>query len=265
MGGSFAGAAQLREWRRYHVSGDVAGLEARRLLALYSRQNIPWDGLVSGPVLLEGDLRRKSTLAASARVAITPAESGPPVRGAVEAAYSARGETLDLARSWLQLPSTRVDFSGVLGRRLDVRLESRNLDDLPPALDVKSLPVRLENGTAGFQGTVTGKLDDPHIAGHVALARFAVNGTHFDAFQSDVAVSRTGVQLRGASAAHGTPARAVSGRCRAARLEARGRQCGVRRWYSAERRRSGPARHRRAQGYSGNRHAGCRRPPHRDV
>ena len=137
LGGAFAGQAELRDLHAYLVTGEVSGFAARRLLALYSTQQAPWDAGVSGPVRVEGSLRARDSVVASVRAVVAPAPGSPPVSGAVEAAYSARGGTVDFGRSWLQLPRTRVDFSGVLGSRLAVRVESRDLDDILPALEVK--------------------------------------------------------------------------------------------------------------------------------
>jgi translocation and assembly module TamB len=203
MGGGFAGQAELRDWHAYSAGGEVTGLEVRRLLALYSPHQAPWDGLVSGPVRVEGSLRADRPAAASARATITPSGSGPPVRGYVEAAYSAQGGTLDLGRSWLQLPATRLEFSGAMGKELAVRMESRNLDDVLPALNVESLPVRLENGSASFQGTVTGSLEAPRIAGRVSAAKFTLEGMRFDALDAAIALSETRVELREARASRG--------------------------------------------------------------
>ncbi|HWQ56730.1 MAG TPA: translocation/assembly module TamB domain-containing protein [Bryobacteraceae bacterium] len=204
MDGSFVGQAELREWHRYRVGGEVSGFSVRRLVALYSDQQVPWDGRVSGPVRVEGSFRTKSSVVAAAQVAVTPAASGPPVQGHLDAMYTARGATIDLGRSWLQLPATRVDFSGVLGKQLAVRMETRDLDDVLPALNVKSMPVRLESGPASFSGTVTGPLNDPRIAGTASAAHFAVGSAHFDGFQGTVAATKTKIELRDARLSRGS-------------------------------------------------------------
>src|SRR5205085_8587309 len=68
MGGKFRGDARLRDWQWYSVTGDIAGFDARRVVALYSPEPLPWDGEGSGPLKLEGSLRRKSELRFSAEL-----------------------------------------------------------------------------------------------------------------------------------------------------------------------------------------------------
>ena len=46
-------------------------------------------------------------------------------------------------------------------RQLRVHADSRNLDDVLPAFDVASIPVKLQNGEAVFDGVVTGRFVDP--------------------------------------------------------------------------------------------------------
>lgn len=218
LGGSFAGRAELRDGHAYEVAGEAAGIEASRLVALYSERQAPWDGRISGPVRVEGSLKHKTSLRAAAEAAITPSDGGAPVRGKVEAAYSAESGTVDLGRSWIELPATRVEFAGVLGKELAVRAETRNLEDVLPALNVKSLPVRLE-GPASFQGKVSGPLEDPRIAGRARASGFTAAGRRFDGFEAEVTVSRERVEVREAT---------VSRRSLRARFEGAARLSGFR-------------------------------------
>ena len=99
LGGTFNGEAQLRALDRYSVAGNVSGLEARRVVAVYSRYHLPWDALVSGSVSLDGSLRRPADLKATAGLTIDPAAEGAAVHGRITAAYEALGRTIDLGRS----------------------------------------------------------------------------------------------------------------------------------------------------------------------
>jgi translocation and assembly module TamB len=143
MGGAFQGQAKLRDWQWYTVTGDIDGFNARRIVALYSPAPLPWDGLGSGPVRIEGSLRRKSELRASANLTVAPAAGSAPVHGQITANYEARSEILDLGRSTLTLPSSRADFTGVYGRELRAHLETTDLNDLLPLLgqNADELPV----------------------------------------------------------------------------------------------------------------------------
>src|SRR3954469_7230470 len=205
LGGSFNGEARLRDWRQYMVAGDIAGFDARRVVALYSPEPLPWDGQGAGPVHLEGSLRRKSELRLTANLAVTPAGEGAPVHGQITASYDASSEILDLGRSTLTLPSSRADFSGAFGRVLRAHLETTDLNDLLPLLgqNANDLPVKLQGGSAVFDGTVTGKLEHPEFAGRVAANSFAVDGRPVDSLDGDVTASPENVHLQNATIARG--------------------------------------------------------------
>jgi autotransporter translocation and assembly factor TamB len=125
------------------------------------------------------------------------------VHGSVDATYVAATETLDLGNSSLSLPSTQVDFSGVLGRQLHVHAISHNLDDVLPAFNVQSLPVRLHNGEAAFDGTVAGKLDDPRITGHGRAGGVVWQGRTYDALDGQIDLTGTGIVVNKGSVQQG--------------------------------------------------------------
>jgi translocation and assembly module TamB len=206
LGGSFRGQVLLRNLDRYTVTGEIADFEVRRVVALYSAQPLPWDSSVSGQVSLEGSLLRPIELRASTNLEL----AGRLVGGQIAASYEARSGILDLGRSSVTLPSSRAVFSGALGREMRVHLETRDLDDLLPALGQSAarLPVKLQSGGAVvFDGTVTGKLDSPRIAGRVRVTRFSYGAAGFDSFGADVDASAENLGLRSAALARG-PARA---------------------------------------------------------
>ena len=208
LGGRFEGTAQFRRFERFETAGVVTGFDARTLLAIYSPQTVPWDGLISGPVRVEGSLRARGGITATANAGISPAAGSAPVHGKVEARYDSRTETLDLGNSSLTLPATSLHFAGVLGRELKVRMETKNLDEVLPAAGLattgpNAIPIRLQNGTATFTGTVSDKLAAPRIAGHATLTKFVVDGRPFDSLAADVTASPNGVNVTNASLARG--------------------------------------------------------------
>jgi len=210
LGGGFRGEVLLRDLDRYTVTGEIADFEARRVVALYSPQRLPWDSQVSGQVTLEGSLLRPIELRVSTDLDLAPGADSPPVHGQIAASYEARSGILDLGRSSVTLPSSRVDFSGAFGREMSVHLDTRDLDDLLPALgqSAATLPVKLSSGGAVvFDGTVTGKLDDPRIAGRLRVTRFSYLATGFDSLGADVTASPENLGLRNGVLARG-PSRA---------------------------------------------------------
>ena len=200
MDGSFRGDGTLRQFARYSLQGEIAGFDTRRVVALYSTEKLPWDALASGSVKLEGTLGRPGDLRGHAALIIAPAPQSAPVHGELEATYDARSGILDLGHSTLSLPSSTATASGAIGRELKVRLETRDLHDLLPVLggDANALPVKLE-AAGTFEGSVTGKLEDPRIAGTLNTGRFLYRGHDFDSFHAAVTASPANLRLLGAT------------------------------------------------------------------
>jgi translocation and assembly module TamB len=201
VGGSFQGDGSIQSFNRFRVGGTLSGFPARRVVAVYNRrQRLPWDSLISGPVMLEGSLRQSNDIRASANLTLAPVPGGPAVWGEINATFDARAGTLDLGTSILNLPSSRAVVSGAIGREIRVHLESRDLEDFLPALGESSasLPIKLENGAVVFDGTVTGKPENPQIAGRLSLNRFAYSGKIFDSLQAGVQASPEMVRLENA-------------------------------------------------------------------
>ena len=76
-----------------------------------------------------------------------------------------------------------------MGRQLNVKLTTTNLDDLFSAVPPNFRPpVALQGGEASFTGKVTGRLTSPNVSGHLTASRFSVAGRHFDSFDADASV-----------------------------------------------------------------------------
>ncbi len=206
LGGTFHGEARVREFDRFNVTGEIAGVEARRAVSLYSSQALPWNSRVTGKVSLEGLLQRKNELRANADLLLEPAPDSAPVHGRISASYDTRTATLDLGHADVTLPSSRAELSGTLGQQMRVHLETHDFDDLLPLLGQRAatLPVKLENGSAVFDGTVTGKLDDPQAAGHLTARSLLFNGEKIDSLAADVTLSARNAAVRNATMAHGS-------------------------------------------------------------
>jgi translocation and assembly module TamB len=206
LGGTFSGAGGIAGLKRFHVDGAIQGFSASYLAAAFAARQIPWDGIVSGPLHVEGGLAGPilSRLMAGAQLSIRPGTSGIPLSGRINVAYDGPRNAVNFANSWIELPHTRLDLSGTLGRVLQVKLASSDLSDLQPALALfspsapASLPVTLANGTAAFNGTVSGPLASPILEGQAALTNFVVRGEKFDRFEAAGKAARAGVEVRDA-------------------------------------------------------------------
>src|ERR1035438_124257 len=241
MGGTFLGQAHLRQLDRYSVTGDFGGVDARRTVAMYSTEPLPWDALVFGAVTLDGSLSNSKDLRAGGTLTLAPAPPGDAVHGEIHVAYDAAGGTLDLGQSTVSLPHSRVDFSGALNSELKVHVETRDLNDLLPALgqSAAALPVKLgrsgpqvgtpvaapnganapigaatgvptwgpdrlqSSGQAIFDGAVTGDLNNPRIAGHLRAGNFTFADEHVDSLEADVVAAADYLRVQNASAVQG--------------------------------------------------------------
>jgi translocation and assembly module TamB len=205
LGGNFRGGARLANFDRFEVTGDFSGFDTRRVVALYSAAQLPWDALVSGTTRMEGSLRRAREFTISTNAVVAPAPGGAPVHGQVAAAYDARTGIIDLGNSTLNLPSSRAEFSGAIGRQLQVRLETTNLNDLLPALGsgAAQMPVKLENGSAAFEGIVLGDPNALQLSGRLRVSNAAYQGELIHSLTADVKASPDSLRLENAAIARG--------------------------------------------------------------
>jgi len=219
LGGVFHGDAHAIDFDRYAVSGNYSGLDIRRVAAIYTPQLLPWDGIVSGGANLEGSFKHSEDLIIATNATIVPcgvgatacqparttAQISPPVNGQIAASYNAGAGLLDLGHSTISLPSSRADFSGVLGRTLTVHLQTTDLGDILPAFgpSASSLPVKLQNGSAVFDGTVNGPIDAPQATGHLNAANVLYNADLIDAVSAEVDVSPNNLQVQNGAVTHG--------------------------------------------------------------
>jgi translocation and assembly module TamB len=195
LGGSFRGSAKLRGFNQYEARGDLAGFEIKRLVGMYSKEPLPWDGRLSGPVEVAGSLKGKNDLRAKAKIGITPAPAGPPVTGSIAVNYDARRNVLDLDRSFVALPNSRLELSGSVGKQVRVHVETRNLRDILPVVGAGDLPLKIESGAIVFDGTVSGKAESPNVAGRLTTGRVSYSGMAFDSLQANLAGSENGASV----------------------------------------------------------------------
>jgi translocation and assembly module TamB len=200
LDGRFDGMFQIQGFRRYKANGKATGLSLIALSRLAGLKGRPFSGFVSGPVELTGSFDARDIKAAG-RLDVTAATGGVPVHGFVEAAYDQRGQSLQLGNSHLNLPNTKVEFKGTLGRQLAVKLDSRDLNDIVPVVaalanaETEELPLTLRpSGAAQFQGLVSGSLRDPRITGDVTLTNFEVRDQPVDRLVATIDATKSGVK-----------------------------------------------------------------------
>ncbi|MCW5982501.1 MAG: translocation/assembly module TamB domain-containing protein [Bryobacteraceae bacterium] len=198
LGGRFSGTAAIRDLDRFTAAGNVRDFRVRQLARTARAPEVPWDGLVSGPIEVQGRIKGPGApgVVAKGRMAIQPAPEGTPLQGAVAVSYNQRGDVVVFGPSHLELPATTIDFAGRLDERLEVELATTNPNELLPALTMfgeeevpESLPVELAGGSlARFKGAVSGILGEPHIDGRLTTGPFGFQRGVFDYFDSAVAL-----------------------------------------------------------------------------
>jgi translocation and assembly module TamB len=224
LGARFAGMFSLGNWRDFHAEGNLSGLSVTEAATLVTPRTLPWDGVLAGSFTFDTTLNPAAAAAgnpvqARAVLTVSPAGGVNPIEGRLDAYYNQRGDgqpaELSLDPSYVSTPATRLDASGTLGRRMEMRLRTTNLGDVAAALPlfdetVQELPVKLNNGSVAASGTVTGPMDNPRFNGQVEIVNGSVQGHAFDRFTSgaDLSLSQlvaSGVVLsRGATEASGS-------------------------------------------------------------
>ena len=209
-GGGVTGRLTVTDLRgatpeRFRAAGTISKMDIYAIAALLKENQPPFDARVSGPFEASGTFAglSRGRFNGNARLTITP-EGSVPLNGEVDAAFDGSRQVVNFDPSWLTLPSTRLEFSGSLGvqpkstaANLQVRLGSRDLKDLlAVAPEVKDLPLDLQNGHAEFDGTVTGDLASPAIAGHFTANNVTVEKELIEAVSADIAASADQLQVR---------------------------------------------------------------------
>ena len=204
LGGVVAANAELRDFQTFTAKGRIDRFDLRQVARLETPRPLPYDGVVSGPFDVTG--RIDSTKPdIHAVLDISPAANGPAARGQVNVHYNAAHSLIELGESWVQLPNSRVDLSGTLGQHLAVKAESRDISDLLPAIDLIpdfKMPA-VAYASATFNGTVSGQLNDPKIAGHATTEGFLYNGQKIDSMAGDIAVSSSRAAATSAAIRYG--------------------------------------------------------------
>ena len=130
--------------------------------------------------------------------------NGAQAHGEVAVRYDSAKSTIELGNSWMELPRTRLDVSGTLGARLLVKASSSDMRDLLPFLPAADFQFdALKFDTAAFDGTVTGPLTNPKIAGHATARNPVYQGHQLDSLAGDIAVASDGATVRNGSATLG--------------------------------------------------------------
>lgn len=204
--GTFAGTASLPGYAGYRVDGEVDGLSLATLVARSGNPAVGYSATLSGPIRLEG--KWKGGLSLDTDMTVTPAAGGIPLEGQVTARFDRAANQLVLRDSHLTTPNMRLDLAGTLKQTLRVKFSATKLDDLRPALalagESSPLPVTLEkNGSVLFEGTVSGELHTPLVAGQLRALEARWGNVQLDALSTTMVASADKLTLTRFSVSEG--------------------------------------------------------------
>ncbi|MFP5277457.1 MAG: translocation/assembly module TamB domain-containing protein [Acidobacteriota bacterium] len=180
------------------VTAQLENLPLDVLLDMVSEkpyQRLGIDALLNGPAEAAWNHGDDNTVAVSTKLALTPSGRPPagevPTTGTVDATYTQKDGAVDLRQLALHLPGSSIEANGRLGAypmtsptALTVSFHSARLAEFDTVLrdmglergarrGAAALPTQL-NGQAQFNGTWTGSLLRPRIAGSVHATQVAV-------------------------------------------------------------------------------------------
>lgn len=195
LGGDFHGHANVTDWRAVHAQGKVNGFALSRLIAVSKMKETGYSATVSGD--LELDL---PAVRLAADLQLTPQEGPRPLSGIVNVRYEQSSGALEFGNSALEWGNSHVRFAGRLADHIKLGVMSGNLDDFVPALELASAkvdqwPAKLDRGVAQFEGTVTGVLGEPVVAGHLEAGPLIVREQRIEKVSGDVELARNRVRL----------------------------------------------------------------------
>ncbi|MEO8658935.1 MAG: translocation/assembly module TamB domain-containing protein [Bryobacteraceae bacterium] len=210
FGGAFTGGAELEDLTQLALHGRLDHLDLQAAAGAFLKEKLPYDGVVSGPVRAEGNLKARgaSGIRANMRLVIAPGKGKVPVTGRINAEYTGATDSVQLVDSYVALPNTRLQLSGALGRQIQFEITSRNLDDFLPVATLGSsnplrqMPVVLRSPMK-FQGAISGTVSNPQVTGHLSAGAFLAEGRRFDSLAADLELSSNAAAVRNATLTRG--------------------------------------------------------------
>ena len=164
----------------------VARVSLGEVVRMVSSRNMPLEklkaiGTVNGTLDLSWKESMQRMLVDLALDLSAPAQAAPdelPIGGTLRGRYDLHSGNTDIAALSLATPHTEMNLSGVLGSRtvqLRVAANTNSLQEFEPLLSAMGQsPIPIEiNGRASFNGTVTGRLNNPDIAGRLLATDFS--------------------------------------------------------------------------------------------
>ena len=202
LGGDLFARLSLIDMRQLRLESHLRGFDLPVIAATATGRRIGYDGVMDGALRVQGDLAKKGTtgFTAEANLSIRPGHRGVPLTGRIQASYTGMTEALDLGRSFVALPHSRLELSGALSQdrsaQIYIRFLSHNLNDLLPGINAVSskpaaaLPLTLRaGGRVAIDAEIAGKLSKPQITARASLSQFEFEQHPFERLSMNVIAS----------------------------------------------------------------------------
>ncbi len=196
LGGSLQGVASLTSQQGLRLDGHLHALPLDGAFAALDLPSPPWQGSISGQI----QLRARPDLEAPALEArLTLA--GAALGGHLDLRYDGLRRRFTLGTSHIQTAVSRIDLDGDPDASLRVRLDTTDLRELEATLAIlgassaHQMPLTLRDGSARFEGQVSGGLRSPHIRGAVTLRNAQYRGYTIHRMEAAVEVNASQARI----------------------------------------------------------------------
>lgn len=207
LGGTISGTATVRNGD-LDFDGTVNEANISQASRLVSGNALGWAGAASGRIHFADPLGGPPDFKISGDVRISPLSGKIPVSGNVRFSYNARGSAIAFGSSQVNLPHTRLAFSGSPRGALQVALESDDMDDLAPLLaSVPSLeaalPAWVQHVGLSFSGQIVTAAADPRLQGDFTLRRAVLQGEAWGPVRGHLILSQSAAEFSNVTASDG--------------------------------------------------------------
>ncbi len=212
--GEILGDGEVVALRDFKFKGRIERIDLQPSIDLALHRKLPYSAILSGPFEATGTLPglREGRFRSFARLHAAPRNCPGciPVSGDMQARYDGNSKTVEVQSASIALPSSHVNASGVIGRQLNLTLETRNPDDFAPIVG-HSPYLGQAKGDLTFAGTVSGPLVGPTINGRLTAHNINVNGETIGVFTGDVAAQSDLVSVKNGLLTQGSLKARLSG------------------------------------------------------
>lgn len=210
MGGMVNGKVHLDfHGLKFHVDAHAQGVSLASLLAAVNNPHMPveplhWGGAVDIRAVTTWTADFKDVDSRGISIWAPPLVVQPgmvPATARLDYHYNMGSRSVSLTSSEISTPSSRIQMNGVLGARdssIEAIFDSQDLrpwDDFINRLRGADAEHQIIGGRFHWKGTLSGPIDGPTFAGHVAGSDARYGDLYWDEIEGDMSYSPDGFRL----------------------------------------------------------------------